>query len=55
MALGQHRFRVGELRGEKPFSRDRREKGTHNNGGRGYEIGREGSDPAALEPQTGVD
>ena len=54
----QRRLKVGEPHGGKPLGRDRREKGTHNNGGHGYEIGRERectTYPAALEPQTGAD
>ena len=53
---------VGEPRGETRCDRDRREKGTHNNGGHGYEIGREGRLPVTpqlssseLHPATGVD
>jgi len=53
----QRQLKVGEPHGGKPLGRDRREKGTHNNGGHGYEIGRERectTYPAALEPQMGV-
>ena len=58
----QRRLKVGEPHGGKPLGRDRREKGTHNNGGHGYEIGREGRLPVTpqlssseLHPATGVD
>jgi hypothetical protein len=54
----QRQLKVGEPHGGKPLGRDRREKGTHNNGGHGYEIGRERectTYPAALEPQMGAD
>ena len=56
----QRQLRVGALRDGRPLDRDRREKGTCNNGGHGYARSGESArsrvpKPAALEPQTSAD